>query len=200
MKKMKSPAELTAWLETYFADSEYARKQLTPVIRSYAIALGTALMMEIDEPWEFNHSLEAWVESYTDTLANFNQRGAVAQLNAVITEAEGDVNEALEERLDAWENGTDTRASRPLAIAKHESVRFGGAFAVVAFAAAGVANLVWRTVGDNCDICDSLDGQVVGVTEAFADEKSEMPRGFSPSGAVTHPPLHAGCDCVISAE
>jgi HK97 family phage portal protein len=200
LKKVKSPAELSAWLETYFADSDYARKQLIPVIRSYAIALGTALMMEIDERWEFNDALQAWVESYTNTLADFNQRGGLAQLNAVIKDAEGNVNELIDARLDEWENGSDTRASRPRAIAEHESVRFGGAFAVTAFAAAGVSKLVWRTVGDNCPICDSLNGEVVGITEAFADDKSEMPNGFSPRGAVTHPPLHAGCDCVISPE
>jgi hypothetical protein len=200
MKKVKSAGEMTAWLDTYFADSDYARKQLEPVIRSYAIALGVGLMMEIDKEWEFNQALEAWVDSYTDTLAAFNQRGAAAQLNTIIKDGEGEISELLEERLDEWENGSDTRSPRALAIAEHESVRFGGAFAVVAFAAAGVTHLVWRTVGENCEICDSLDGQVVGIQEAFADEKSEMPNGFSPRGAVTHPPIHAGCDCVISAE
>jgi hypothetical protein len=50
-----------------------------------------------------------------------------------------------------------------------------------------------------------MDGVTVGYGEPFADGsesnlKDVNGEPFKPSGPVLNPPLHSGCDCVITLE
>ena len=70
-------------------------------------------------------------------------------------------------------------------------------------AAAGVFTLVWRTVGDSCPFCRTLDGSVVSVQSNFIDagetfdaDGADTP--LQPDSAIGHPPAHPGCDCMVS--
>ena len=86
---------------------------------------------------------------------------------------------------------------------------------MTAWAIAGVAFLVWRTVGDNCPLCNRMNGRRVGILEPFVakgdvveplynegDEPLEGNPQTTPlriRKAKRHPPLHRGCDCLVSA-
>jgi HK97 family phage portal protein len=204
MKRTGSPRELIDWIEDYFEDTDYSVKQLTPAIRSLAESLGASIAAEIDQEWAYTPALRAWVEKYIEGMAVFHSRAAKVQLIKLIEEAETDaLEDELNARLDEWEEGTSARTSRPFSIANHEAHRFGGAFAVTAFMGAGVSALVWRATGKSCPWCQQMDGTVVGIGQPFMTSDDEMEHEgdrFSPSKTVVHPPLHGGCDCVVSPE
>ena len=192
------------WLEQYFAETEYTQKQVRPVFESLASALGADVALELETEWEFNPALRAWVESYVATFAAYHAQGALVQLSQLVDRAEGDVLALLEGRLDEWESGTDDGAPRAERIAGHEATRFGGAFVRTAMIAAGVTYLVWRAGGDSCEFCQELNGRTVGVADPFIGEGEDFEGGsggtLTPSKNIMHPPVHAGCQCVISAE
>ena len=76
---------------------------------------------------------------------------------------------------------------------------------VAAAGAVANARFVWRAVGETCPICIDMDGTVVGFGESFTDGKQSNLKDangepFMPSGPTFQPPLHAGCDCVITLE
>ncbi len=205
--KKRTIAELVEWLEDYFTDTDYAENQYRPAIRGLAEGLGPSMALEVDQDWQFGPPLRAWVEAYVSTMAAFHARGAMVQLQEIIRQAQDEIEAVradIDERLTAWEDGTDTRESRAFSIANHEAHRFGGAFAVVAFGSMGVSQLVWRATGKSCEWCTQLDGTVVGIGDAFRREDDEMQgkdgATFKPSKPVLHPPLHGGCDCVVGPE
>jgi hypothetical protein len=90
---------------------------------------------------------------------------------------------------------------------------------VSTFAAAGIIKKRWRTVGDTCPYCKSMDGRVVSIQDAFLNKGSYLypkpEEGFlRPAGdiaaaegegmlikrRISHPPAHDGCDCITVAE
>jgi HK97 family phage portal protein len=102
------------------------------------------------------------------------------QLLDAIEEAEGDVLEAIEQRLDEWENGTNadnpTRAEKESAQQTHKG---NSVFTKGLYVLAGVANVL--ITGGTCEICAPLQG-VYKIANA-------------PS-----PGFHHGCGCdLVSA-
>jgi len=108
---------------------------------------------------------------------------------------EGELD-ALEAKLDEWRDG------RPGQVARHETVQAQGAVTRKVYRESGILRLQWVATGDTCPLCLELDGQIVGIENAFvvggggvdADGVSiTKPRN------TLHPPLHGGCDCQIVA-
>ena len=56
----------------------------------------------------------------------------------------------------------------------------------------------WRTIGgENCPICQSLDGKTT-LGEAFLAEGEEISgEDFVSVAGIKHPPAHRGCDCTM---
>ena len=102
----------------------------------------------------------------------------------------------METRLAQWDE------RRPEKMAVRESVQANGAVSRLAYAAVGVST-VWLTFGDNCPLCDELDGRTAGVGQDFVDAGATVnAAGVSPLTArnsVGHPQLHEGCDCMVVA-
>lgn len=99
----------------------------------------------------------------------------------------------LSSRLDDW------LANRAGQIAMQHKVEAEGASARRAYRAVGVTKFRWLTLGENCPMCEELDGQIVGVERAFVQSKGKV-GDLQVHRDILHPPLHTGCDCIIVAE
>ena len=197
--------DLVEWLKEFYAEHPtWTAEQVAAAYQSFAEAIGEAAASEAGADWEYDERLTKWVGSYLESAAASHSRGALAQLLEVISAAEAagdDVLEALETRFDEWLGGGESGTTRPEKIAGRESVRFGQGFARAVWAGVGVGLLRWVASGENCPYCTELDGTIVGIDQHFVQAGGNVaPDGekpLSPSTAIGHPPLHAGCDCAI---
>ena len=81
--------------------------------------------------------------------------------------------------------------------ANDDDVRFNLMLAKMAWTAAGITTLMWITTGSStCPYCSSMDGRIVGIEKNFLDQGDGID-DMKPSTSIGHPPLHAGCDCMI---
>lgn len=180
--------------------------QVAPTMRSYAEAVRQVAADTIDEDPDVL-DIEAWMDGGDDGYVPVFQRRYSAssrkQLASLIFDADEDqeAREAVETRLDEWEEGTDDGPPRHEKWGQGEANREGNAVAKATFAAGGITVIRSVAVGDSCPYCRALDGMTIDVTENFISEGEE----FEPEGAdgplipnhnVSHPPYHTGCDCL----
>lgn len=179
---------------------EFVAKRIAPVVAALSESIQgevTAELDLVDVPLE----LDAFVRDYVDAFAIRYTAASRGQLIRLLDDFL-DSNEAqlaIEERLRSWE---ETRAE---AVAVNESIRAGSAIALAAYTVAGIVYIRWVTVGENCPLCRTLDGKVVGVKENFVDAGKPVDPGggrtpLRPRRSIGHPPLHKGCDCQIVAD
>lgn len=186
------------FLERYYADFEpVIRDVMGPVLRSMSEQVHAEAMDEISSTAPIGPDYERFVTDYLASSAARWSQSSAGQLRALGAPGDTDPLEAIEERLDEWE---ETRASK---IAESETVQAGEAFAKAAWALAGVVALQWSASGEACPLCLQLDGRTVGIEAAFlgAGQTLSAP-GASPlttSSSVGNPPLHNGCVCQIVA-
>jgi HK97 family phage portal protein len=204
-KNLRSKQGFYNFLDDFAQDTEYTEAQVRGAFEALARLVGIETMRQIDMDFNYNDSLQAWVSSYVRTFAQHHADATRNQIRSLLDNSEGNLYEILEERLDAWTDDEAATSTRSTRVAEHESVRFANAFVMVSAAAVGRTTYTWSTVGENCPICEEMDGRTVGFGEAFVDgPESNLKDGdgnaFKPSGPVLQPPLHGGCDCVIVLE
>lgn len=203
-KKMlgeKDSKEFEVWLEGFY--SEFSKKVdilSTPLLSSYAETILPVALQEIGSEMDIGIQYDRFQSQYRESFVRRHIKGSQGQLRAVIEKAEEqheDVVEALELRLDEWEE------KRPGKISMRESVRAENAFTRSVFALAGITQLISVSYGKNCPYCNDLDGKVVGIDQPFLNEGSFQPEGADGPLNITsnhfHPPYHDGCDCGIMA-
>jgi HK97 family phage portal protein len=194
--------------EFYDAHREFTREAVTASFTALAEAVGAEAMREIGREWEWNEELERWVAEYIEMFAENYANQSRGQLLAILDEIDQEIDadvvvDRFSTRFDEWELGADGGRSRDDKIAQGESVRLGEGFARAAFFAAGVTALVWRATGsETCPYCQSMNGRTVSQNEFFLLAGADFqPAGaespLRPSTNIGHPPLHAGCDCVV---
>ena len=139
-------------------------------------------------------ALEEFIGGYIGTSSKRYMSSHLGQLRKLLDE-EADHLAAINERLDGWQE------TSPDKIADREVVEAAGAFARFAFVAAGVTSLMWvNTSSKSCPYCDALDGQIVGIERSFVEGGTTLGAGdetMSVSHNTFHPPLHAGCQCIV---
>ena len=187
--------DLRSRIETYYFNEHptFASGVMGSVFRSYAESVAVAAATEVDSDVRIDSV--TYADTYTDAFAarySARSRRALNDLNA----------EQIEQRLTVWTEGDEAQAPRPDAIASQEAVKLGDAVARSAFIAAGVVQLVWRTIGDSCPYCVRLNGTVIGSRQsflqsgvAFEGEGTDVP--LIPKHKVSHAPAHRGCNCTI---
>jgi len=102
---------------------------------------------------------------------------------------ETDLQQRREDEAEPWARDTST------------GVVNAAAWAV--WAAIGVTLLRWTASGaETCPYCEAMDGRVVDVQEFFVPLGGEVaPDGqppLRPHRSLRHPPLHSGCDCMVT--
>ena len=184
-----------AGLYEVFADQ--VTRELHPSLRAYAEVVYGIATGEVGGS-EWGDIEDLFMRQYAETVGVRYAVSSEGQLEQLANDAE-DLDEAraaVETRLAQWDE------RRPEKMAVRESVQANGAVSRLAYAAVGVST-VWLTFGDNCPLCDELDGRTAGVGQDFVDAGATVnAAGASPLTArnsVGHPQLHEGCDCMVVA-
>lgn len=207
------PGLLEHWVDEFYLDHEESmRSAFEPVVFDYGSAVSSLALEEVGSGEAV--PTEMFAAEYSATLAGRWSSSSKKQLVDIARHSEPDgeaddpqehIVAAVEERLDKWSE------RRPAWSADREATQAGSAFAKLAYIAAGVTSLVWRTSGGPCPICAELEGRVVGISQPFV--RSGEPVGPSGEGQtpvrpqinISHPPIHGldgkggVCQCMISA-
>jgi Arc/MetJ family transcription regulator len=154
-----------------------------------------------------NHAdVDAFTNKYLDSFGSRHAASSRRQVEKIVNtppvEGAPPVTEMLDTRLDEWLAGSDTRLPRETKLATREARKLEGAVARTVWAGAGILVLRWVADADSCPLCESLNGQVVGIDIPFvAKDESYAGTGdaaeIQPRTNILHPPLHDGCDCHI---
>lgn len=178
------------WLDEFYDDELRTSvvASLEPVFSRYAADVWRAEGGRGRPPAAF---VTALATAYADHHVNSSR----IQLQALLKGADNAV-EALRERFAEWMD------KRPAKVAANETVRTANALAVERMRSSGITRKVWSASGISCPYCSSLHGRTVEVLQdffapgdEFSPEGAERPLTFTSS--IGHPPIHAGCDCVV---
>lgn len=189
-----SPRSFDDWLERFYESDfpEFIRKQFMPVLVSMGPIVFDASLTEVKGESEEGYRQDN-AEKYAEVLALQYAGKSQNQLRQVVEENRDDPIPAIEQRVSEWEE------KRPDKVAAAEVVRYANYVAKIAFIAAGVTYLRWDARGSACEICQAMDGVIVGIRDAFVQAGADV-SGLKIKANVQHPPLHGGCKCVINAE
>lgn len=200
--KDRGPADFGLWLEEFYRDFPVeAQKTIGRSVGAYSEDLLPVALAEIGSKADVDIPYDAFRQRYLSDLVQRYTEASQRSLSAVlkrVSESGADLTEAIEGQLREWEG---KRAAR---VILYETVRAEGAFSRAAFEAAGVRRLRWKSRDKGNPYCDSLDGKVVGIDEAFVGAGDYQPEGADAplkiSGPRRHPPLRSGCECSIEAS
>lgn len=192
----RAARDFREWLNTFYADyDDIVVREFGPILRAFAETVASTVLAAQGAD-ELDRTFAPFV---VDFIAGFGRRWAAIsrkELTQILNDTDpADVVEALEARVDHWE---DVRAEQT---ARRETTRAGEAFGRAAWVAVGVQVLRWVAIGENCPFCSQLDGRVVGTQEAFVRQGQQLLDGdaapLTPRSNVLHPPIHDGCDCLV---
>lgn len=183
------------WIEEYYRGESvaYIRENFEPVFRGLFAAVAGLASDEVSAPVD-SEKLAAWQRDYIDNFVDKYAVRSRKQIEALIREEREDFEEALETRLDEWVE------KRPEKVASEERVNAASSAAKAVWAGVGYGALRWVTIGDSCPYCRAMNGRTVRMSEPFIPTGGSLEaegQSFRPRGAVTIPPLHAGCNCSI---
>ena len=198
----RNEQDFLVWLEQYYEDApEWMKRTLMPALLSYAEAVQGITAEQVGAEVKMTPELQKWMDGYADIWARNYTSSSRGQIKAVIKKAneEGsDPLEAVEIRLDEWEE------RRPGKVARNETIEALGVVSKFVYAGAGVQYLRWVSAGnDSCPYCQELNGRVVGIDQAFVGKNDRLD---SEDGVMEikkpalTPPLHASCQCTIEPE
>ncbi len=170
--------------------TDESRKRFEPIFATLTGEIAAVAVNEVGR--EDPPDLTKWVAAYTSVHVQYRARGSASKLEAQATVGAGEVRA----KLDKWVE------DRPAKTARWEATQLSRAASREAWREAGVSELRWRANGDTCDICQRLDGKVVGIEQAFAEKGDLYPGGDDQEDLTVgrptfHPPIHPGCDCDI---
>jgi len=191
-----------------FLDSYYEKHQefidthARPVFKDYGRVIAEEAASEVGYELGSNDDIDKFLESFNEAYKLRHIRENKDRIISVIEKGlEKNIEpvDMLEVEFENWEN------DKPGQIATKQSIKEAGAVSKVIYGSAGVTKIVWINTGNKvCPYCENLNGKVVGISEPFF----MAGQSFKPEGAgsalsfgsnVTHPPLHGGCVCMISA-
>jgi len=193
----RSEADFLKWLDSYAEDlPKQYRDLLETTMRGYMDATAKTALEEVGVQ---GVDMDDFFEDYIRVRAETEAAKLANEIRAVMdvaAENGKDPSAEIKGRLEEW---LEKKADK---FAENETIRANSAAAREAMERGGVVRLRWVAVGKNCPLCASLDGQIVGVRQAFVNKGSVL----NPGGAnsltahqnVLHSPLHRGCDCFVS--
>jgi HK97 family phage portal protein len=198
-KALKTKTDFKAfceWMDSYYKGEylAFGEKKLTPVYVS--IASTTAGIVDARSAVEEEDPV---VSAALDHMRSKIYSSGVKHRDKIIeaVEAEG---LSPDEYLAGFEDVIEADSST---LAENESVRVGELATLKALGIMGVTRMIWMTSSANpCEFCSMLDGTVVAIENSFVGAGETLSAGdktMDLSGAVTTPPLHDHCSCLIEA-
>lgn len=199
LKDPANPAGFLEWLSEFYPDHRGAvRHALTGPVEALGDSIYRAVVDEVGGEAAVPESVRTFFGQYVETSAVRETESGLGQLRSIVGESDPADPEGLRTavgtRLAEWD---ETRAEK---FGIREVAQAASAIAVAAFASIGIERHMWVTIGENCPICDELDGRIVGVSRTFVergDKLGSQKQNFTAGKPFTHPPIHDGCDCQI---
>ena len=198
----RSIATFNEDIDTYYRNRfPQVRKKYATVYIPFLNEIYPIAMEEINAEGEPDALADQYTDEFIDNSSVAflaSSRGQIKQVARVALEKQEDPVEAVEKRLDEWDE------KRPDKIAHQETIdgECGGAQFI--YFQNGFKTR-WVTHGESCPYCKALDGRAISQGGAFLNAG----QSFEPFGAengplnirrtVRHPQAHAGCDCQIRA-
>lgn len=164
-KPDRDQASFDRWLiDFYNTLPEYIIKAIGPNHRAYAAEVYRQVSLLFGAEAEITNDVLSFVKSYTESFADNYVRSSIAQLKALIRDNTPETwHEILNKRLDEW---NEKRSGK---VADDEVVREQNAVIHETYRGFGVKKIKWVARGDNCPLCDKLNGRIIGIEKAFAD-------------------------------
>ena len=194
-------AEFSAAIKEFYGNhQERVREGMLPAFSMLAELVAETVSQEFDSDFDFEGDMREFVNELADTFAKRRVGSAKSQLFTLVDEANGveeDLSEAIDTRTAEWE---EKEAEK---IAANETQRVGNAVTRQAYVLVGVTVFRWSAQAGECELCQEMDGRVVGVESQFLaagdtvhtdDENTE---DLTTRSDINHPPLHRGCVCTI---
>lgn len=195
-------SEFLTWLDKYYIEFEpIIARDVGPILMAMIELVLVETLKELNsEDDEISDEdigrINKYVANYSNRHIGKSKADLVKAFDEAFQESTESAQAAVEATLDHW---VDVRAETETA---NETVR-GSSFAAQAAIFAMGLRAIWRTRGKSCPYCNTLDGKGIGgFNEHFAgdgdiilvDGEGEL----KVNGLKRHPPLHRGCDCVIT--
>ena len=195
-------SDFNQWLIEYYEQyPSFVEENMLPIFLSYAELVQAVAAQEIGLLTGMTEQMVGFVRAYVTNFINRYVGSSLNQLQAIAREAQAageDPLPLIEQRLDEWED------KRPDKVANREVIQAGNAIALATYTSGGVLYKRWNAIGKDCPYCRRLDGMVIGIDQTFVNvgqdfqpEGAEKP--LRPETSIGHPPLHRGCDCMISS-
>jgi len=185
------------WLEDFYREfAPFIDKTMRPAVMGLAEAIRSLAAQEVDaDPADIQRTIEEYMGAQSNAHI-IRSRSVIKQLVSRAESENLDVIDTVTTRLDEWE---ENRAGQ---IANDSTVAVSSKVAKAVFVGAGIQRLRWVAIGaDTCELCQSLNGKVVGIDQPFVAENDSV-QGEDTSPLVVRkptlePPLHKGCVCEI---
>lgn len=200
----RDQAAFLEWLRDYYARfGPAATRLMLPTMLSYGDAVLEDAAAEIGSDDPMAGELADFVRAYADAYGENHAARSLGQLQQVVRDAADagdDLAEAVGRRLDEWQ---ERRAEK---VADTEATRLSGALVVQRWWRGGVTKIAWVAQGGNrCAFCARLNGKIVGIRQAFAEDGDEVEGGADEQPLrvkrrTAHPPIHATCKCGLRPE
>lgn len=200
LEKDGDGASFVQWVREFFRDERPAvREAFFPLVAGLQELVAAEALREVGKVHNGTYDVQGFSESYADAMATRQTVSSAGQLIKVVQDGDtgaGTVVERLAAKLDAW---TDQRPAR---MARDETAQAGNAIARHIYEQAGIERLVWIASADACEMCRSMDGRVVSISQPFladGETAGTEQKHITSEGTLSHPPLHGGCDCQLVA-
>ena len=197
----RSVKNFESWVDEFYFDMDsYIVRIMKPAFQAYANMYGPEALSMIGSTASTGAQFEQFLDAYVDVFAKRHIGSSKGQLKALMEKyTSGGLVDELTQRTNEW---FEKRADK---VALNETSRAINAGRMYAWMEAGVKKLRWIAVGKSCPYCESLNGKIVGINKPFVDSNMKINQDgswmtlqiFKPK---LHPPLHAGCDCMILPE
>jgi HK97 family phage portal protein len=192
-KSITDPVLKTELDKYYREHAKYLEEKIKKPLTSIAKGASAAVEDEVGQEIEISDD-DMRVQSYRVIRKHIARRRArIATKVERALENNRDVLAEVERDFDDLEEQANFEGH-------FHTVDSFNAFSYIAYGIAGIASLVWRNVGETCEICQELDGFRVSYGTPFVQSADNIGDEFEAAEAKLHPPLHKGCDCILSAE
>ncbi|MDA0780665.1 MAG: phage portal protein [Rickettsiales bacterium] len=173
-------------------------KNMLPSLTTFAASIYAIAADEIGLASKtISPEITRFINKYSSNMAKRYILSSQEQIGSIINSNPDNLVQSLNGRFDEW------REKRPSKIALREVVQGSSAIQKETYKKNGIRQLKWKTIGDNCPLCSSLDGKVVSIESNFVQKGDEINiDGSAPlkiKRSIGHPQLHEGCDCQIVA-
>lgn len=182
------------WVKVFYEEHEdFARKKFTPALQSLSESVSEIAKQEKGYSGNIDE-MDSFLDSYADSFVGRHNRTSKRQIQNAI---EGDdKHNRLQQKMDSW---GETRAKSE---AQDERIRATSAVTQMTWIVAGITRITWTAVGKSCPYCNAMDGRTVGIKKHFMKATESMTgtdgTTYTAQSNIGHPPLHGGCDCMIS--